>query len=102
MVYPNLGVERVGVPLTESSYFATFTDSSCCVALSASVLELSANKIQKVTIKFALHFGEVAKGEIQSEFWQNLIVKSVESESSPRNISEVVPRSKIYGLIVQK
>ena len=49
-----------------------------------------------------LHFGEVAKGEIQSEFWQNLIVKSVESESSPRNISEVVPRSKIYGLIVQK
>ena len=49
-----------------------------------------------------MHFGEVAKGEIQSEFWQNLIVKSVESESSPRNISEVVPRSKIYGLIVQK
>ena len=49
-----LGVERVGVPLAESSYFATFTDSSCCVALSASVLELSANKIQKVTINFAL------------------------------------------------
>ena len=54
------------------------------------------------THQLPLHFGEVAKGEIQSEFWQNLIVKSVESESSPRNISEVVPRSKIYGLIVQK
>ena len=51
--YP-LGVERVGVPLAESSYFATFADSSCCVALSASVLALSAKKIQKVTIKFAL------------------------------------------------
>ena len=49
-----LGVERVGVPLAESSYFATFADSSCCVALSASVLALSAKKIQKVTIKFAL------------------------------------------------
>ena len=53
-------------------------------------------------LAYTVHFGEVAKGEIQSEFWQNLIVKSVESESSPRNISEVVPRSKIYGLIVQK
>ena len=52
MVY--LGVERVGVPLVESNYFATFADSSCCVALSASVLALSAKKIQKVTIKFAL------------------------------------------------
>ncbi len=51
---PSLGVERVGVPLAESSYFATFADSSCCVALSASVLALSAKKIQKVTIKFAL------------------------------------------------
>ena len=51
---PWLGVERVGVPLAESSYFATFADSSCCVALSASVLALSAKKIQKVTIKFAL------------------------------------------------
>ena len=50
----SLGVERVGVPLAESSYFATFADSSCCVALSASVLALSAKKIQKVTIKFAL------------------------------------------------
>ena len=49
-----LGVDRVGVPLAESSYFATFSDSSCCVALSASVLALSAKKIQKVTIKFAL------------------------------------------------
>ena len=49
-----VGVERVGVPLAESSYFATFADSSCCVALSASVLALSAKKIQKVTIKFAL------------------------------------------------
>ena len=49
-----IGVERVGVPLAESSYFATFADSSCCVALSASVLALSAKKIQKVTIKFAL------------------------------------------------
>ena len=47
-------VERVGVPLAESSYFATFADSSCCVALSASALALSAKKIQKVTIKFAL------------------------------------------------
>ena len=51
---PWLGVEQVGVPLAESSYFATFTDSSCCVTLSASVLALSANKIQKVTIMFAL------------------------------------------------
>ena len=51
---PPVGVERVGVPLAESSYFATFADSSCCVALSASVLALSAKKIQKVTIKFAL------------------------------------------------
>ena len=49
-----VGVDRVGVPLAESSYFATFADSSCCVALSASVLALSAKKIQKVTIKFAL------------------------------------------------
>ena len=49
-----LGVERVGVPLAESSYFAFFADSSCCVALSASVLALSAKKVQKVTIKFAL------------------------------------------------
>ena len=40
--------------MAESSYFATFADSSCCVALSASVLALSAKKIQKVTIKFAL------------------------------------------------
>ena len=32
-----LGVERV-VSLAESSYFATFADNSCCVALSASVL----------------------------------------------------------------
>ena len=50
----NLGVERVGVPLAESSYFATFAESSCCVALSASVHALSAKKIQKVTIKCAL------------------------------------------------
>ena len=49
-----VGVEREGVPLAESSYFATFADSSCCVTLSASVLALSAKKIQKVTIKFAL------------------------------------------------
>ena len=49
-----IGVERVGVPLAESSYFATFADSSCCVALSASVLALLAKKIQKVTIMFAL------------------------------------------------
>ena len=40
--------------MAESSYFAAFADSSCCVALSASVLALSAKKIQKVTIKFAL------------------------------------------------
>ena len=53
-IVSNVGVERVGVPLAESSYFATFADSSCCVALSASVLALSAKKIQKVTIKFAL------------------------------------------------
>ena len=53
-VMVEVGVERVGVPLAESSYFATFADSSCCVALSASVLALSAKKIQKVTIKFAL------------------------------------------------
>ena len=49
-----VGVEQVGVPLAESSYFATFAESSCCVALSASVLALLAKKIQKVTIKFAL------------------------------------------------
>ena len=48
-----IGVERVEVPSTESSYFATFADSSCCVALSAFVLALSAKIIQKVTIKFA-------------------------------------------------
>ena len=46
-----VGVERVGVPLAESSYFATFADSSCCVALSAFCIALSAKKIQKVTIK---------------------------------------------------
>ena len=28
---PGIGVERVGVPLAESSYFATFADSSCHV-----------------------------------------------------------------------
>ena len=49
-----LGVEQVGVPLAESSYFVTFADNSCCVVLSASVHALSAKKIQKVTIKFAL------------------------------------------------
>ena len=49
-----LGVERVGVRLAESSYFATFADSSCCVALSAFVLALSAKIIQKMTSKFAL------------------------------------------------
>ena len=43
-----LGVERVGVPLAESSYFATFADSSCHYALSALVLALSAKIIQKV------------------------------------------------------
>ena len=43
----DVGVERVGVPLAESSYFATFADSSCCVALSASVLALSAKKYRK-------------------------------------------------------
>ena len=45
---PSLGVERVGVPLAESSYFATFADSSCHYALSALVLALSAKIIQKV------------------------------------------------------
>ena len=54
LMFPVVGVERVGAPLAESSYFATFADSSCCVTLSASVLALSAKKIQKVTIKFAL------------------------------------------------
>ena len=44
----SLGVERVGVPLAESSYFATFADSSCHYALSALVLALSAKIIQKV------------------------------------------------------
>ena len=43
-----LGVDRVGVPLAESSYFATFADSSCHYALSALVLALSAMIIQKV------------------------------------------------------
>ena len=43
-----IGVERVGVPLAESSYFATFADSSCHYALSALVLALSAKIIQKV------------------------------------------------------
>ena len=43
-----VGVERVGVPLAESSYFATFADSSCHYALSALVLALSAKIIQKV------------------------------------------------------
>ena len=38
----------------ESSYFETFADSSCGVALSASILALSAKIIQKVIIKFAL------------------------------------------------
>ena len=31
--------------MAESSYFAAFADSSCCVALSESVLALSAKKI---------------------------------------------------------
>ena len=48
MTYGRLGVERVGVPLAESSYFATFADSSCHYALSALVLALSAKIIQKV------------------------------------------------------
>ena len=43
-----VGVERVGVPLAESSYFATFADSSCHYALSALVLALSVKIIQKV------------------------------------------------------
>ena len=50
LIFPAVGVERVGVLLAESSYFATFADRSCCVTLSASVLALSAKKIQKVTI----------------------------------------------------
>ena len=48
MIIIFLGVERVGVPLAESSYFATFADSSCHYALSALVLALSAKIIQKV------------------------------------------------------
>ena len=48
------GVERVRLPFAESSYFASFADSSCCVALSASELALSAKTIQKVTITFVL------------------------------------------------
>ena len=43
-----IGVERVGVPLAESSYFATFADSSCHYALSVLVLALSVKIIQKV------------------------------------------------------
>ena len=50
-----LGVERVGVPLAESSYFATFADSSCHYALSALVLALSAKIIQKVNESSALY-----------------------------------------------
>ena len=49
------GVERVGVPLAESSYFATFADSSCHYALSALVLALSAKIIQKVNESSALY-----------------------------------------------
>ena len=48
-------VERVGVPLAESSYFATFADSSCHYALSALVLALSAKIIQKVNESSALY-----------------------------------------------
>ena len=50
-----VGVERVGVPLAESSYFATFADSSCHYALSALVLALSAKIIQKVNESSALY-----------------------------------------------
>ena len=50
-----LGVERVGVPLAESSYFTTFADSSCHYALSALVLALSAKIIQKVNESSALY-----------------------------------------------
>ena len=49
-----LGVERVGVPTAERGNFATFADSSCCIALSALVLVLSAKIIQKVTINSSL------------------------------------------------
>ena len=52
---PELGVERVGVLSAESGNFATFADGSCCVALSALVLALSAQIIQKVTINSALY-----------------------------------------------
>ena len=51
----SVGVERVGVPLAESSYFATFADSSCHYALSALVLALSAKIIQKVNESSALY-----------------------------------------------
>ena len=50
-----LGVERLGVPLAESGHFATFAESSCCVALSTLLLALSAKIIQKVTINSALY-----------------------------------------------
>ena len=50
-----LGVERVGVHSAESENFATFADRSCCVALSALVLALSAKTIQKVKINFAVY-----------------------------------------------
>ena len=43
--------------MAESSYFATFADS-CYVALSASVLALSANKILRVTDISALSASE--------------------------------------------
>ena len=55
ILWLKLGVERVGVPSAESGNFATFAESSCCVALSTLLLALSAKIIQKVTINSALY-----------------------------------------------
>ena len=66
-----VGVERVGVPLAESSYFATFADSSCHYALSAFLLALSSKIIQKVTDSSALHTGLTpTKKSYRDSCWQ--------------------------------
>ena len=56
-----LGVERVGVRLAESSYFATFADSSCCVAV-----------VKKKELSLAMTFFLLKKKE-RSSLWQPFV-----------------------------